>query len=207
MNPLQLLTTLCKGKISIPKLITLLILLHEEGPIGRYRICRELLLPEGIVRGLLSRLTRSGLVLSIRAGSLLSPKGEKILNSLLSYLGLLSIKDLRDLSKISKARVNVVAHMRGVPTRDLGLCLEERDVAVRFGAKGAIFIMYRNERLEIPGVCDDLESYAPEVNSILITSFDLMEGDLLVTTFNDQEWILREAIIAVALKLKGHLSL
>ncbi len=206
MESLSLLSLVSRGKISLTKIITILLFIREEGPIGRYRLCRELRISEGILRGLLVRLAKSGLIVPLRAGSILTPNGDKLLKSILNDLGIVSIKKI-NLEELSKSPINIVIQIRGIAINELGSCLEERDIAVRYGAKGAIIITKEDYKLKIPSVYENLTEVYPRISYILETAFNINEGDVLAVVFDHNEWILREAALAVALKLKGYLCM
>jgi predicted transcriptional regulator len=49
-------------KIKFPKIVTLFLLIKEKGPVGRYKIVKELELPESITRGTLSYFKNLGII-------------------------------------------------------------------------------------------------------------------------------------------------
>jgi len=191
--------------VSLPFILSILLILEREGPIGRYTVSRWLKISEGVTRGLLRRLCERNLATSLRAGTLLTDRGKHILHEALRLLGVVAIKAL-PLSGLSKGSANLVAQIRGFEG-SLGICLEERDVAVRYGAKGAVIMRYTSGTITVPGVYADLRVRHPDEDYILRREFDLIDGDLLVVVFNHNEWALAPSLFAIALKLKGYLTI
>ncbi|RLF21823.1 MAG: hypothetical protein DRN15_10500 [Thermoprotei archaeon] len=190
----------CRFRMKGPKLLTLLLFIKEEGPVGRYRASQALGVSEGVMRGLLKRMAEDGIVQVMRAGVMLTPKGQRVIDELLSEVGILDVKEV-DLRPLSPGKLNVVAHIKRCGDKVTN-GMRERDTAVRHGAEGAIIMVVKRNRLEVPSVYDDLKNVYPDLANRLFSLFKLNDRDVLVATFDNDRWLLIEATIAVAIELK-----
>jgi len=192
-----------KGRhLDIHDVLAIMIYIREKGPIGRYSICKALGIGEGIIRGIISRMRSMSLLNVLRAGVVLSDKGSEVLNNFLNNLGVIKIESLK-LTSFTGGLVNLSAQLRPPVFRSMS-CIEERDLAVRFGARGAVIIHYIRGRLCIPSVYDDLSKEYPKISRYLFTKFDLSEGDHIVIVFNSSKWYLLRPLMLLTLKLKGY---
>ena len=137
---------------SIFDILRFLRLLAETGCIGRGKISEKLDLGEGSVRTMLKRLTEAGLVTKSRSGCLLTCEG-KILWSKIEK----AIPKLAEIeaNELTMAPYSVAVLVRG-QAKIVGNGLEQRDIAVMNGAKGAVTIVAKNDKLIIPSVSGDL---------------------------------------------------
>ncbi len=177
-------------------------IIEEEGPIGRYALAEKLRLGEGTVKALLAELSARGLVEPHKGlGCTLTELGKAELQRLLKSWG---VKELRllDPPPLSMGRFEVAAVVKGASSR-VKLGLEQRDEAIKVGAKGALTLIYINGRLVIPGVSKPLEEESPSLASFLQSSFKLEEGDAIIICSADDRWIAEEAALASSLTLTG----
>jgi len=192
-----------KGRyLDIHDVLAIMLYIREKGPIGRYSICKALKIGEGIIRGIISRMRSMKLLNVLRAGVMLSDRGNDVLDKFLTDLGIIKIEFLR-LTDFTGGLVNLSAQLRPPVFRSES-CIEERDLAVRSGAKGAVIIHYLNGRLCIPSVYDDLSEEYPRISQYLFTKFELSEGDHIVIVFNSSKWYLLRPLMLLTLKLKGY---
>lgn len=177
----------------------LLFALRHWGPMGRGRLEEVLGLPEGIVRGLLRRAQMAGWVKAGRAGCSITEAGKRALDESLAKMGISSA------AMVSGEGLGVgplsygVLVSRGAEKVRLGI--EQRDAAVRAGAKGVVSLTYMDGRLGIPGVCKDMASSMPEATRVLSSAFRLKEGDLLLVAFADDLWRAIEGAFSAALSV------
>jgi len=188
--------------LNLHDVIAVMLYIREKGPVGRYSICKALGMREGVVRGLLMRLHKQGLLDVLKAGVLLSKMGKKVLNEILTNLSIIQITEV-DLSHFTGSPTNLAAHIRPPIVRSRS-CIEERDLAVRFGAKGAVILVYSDNKLKVPAVYDDLSKYDPNTSQYIFTKFKLSNGDHIIIVFNNSKWMLLRPLMFLALKLKGY---
>ena len=177
-------------------------IIEEEGPIGRYALAARLRLGEGVVKALLAELSVRGLVEPHRGvGCTLTELGKVELYRLLRSWRVKELKRL-DPPALSMGRFEVAALVDGASDK-VRLGLEQRDEAVKVGAKGALTLVYRGGRLVIPGVSKSLEEESPELARRLESMFKLEEGDVVVICSADDRWVAEEAALASSLTLTG----
>jgi len=170
-----------------------LLLLAEE-PVGRYAIRDVLGLGDAAARTLLRRLQRLGLVRPAgRKGHVLTDRGRMVAEKLMGY-----IAEFRRLpeSFLSVGRCDYGFRLRGLSHLISG-GVEERDLAVSGGGRGATTIIVKSGKLVVPSVkeLDDWEE------AFLRSFFKLEEGDVvLVVSAEDCPSALR-AGLSVAAKL------
>ncbi|MEM3383704.1 MAG: DUF4443 domain-containing protein [Nitrososphaerales archaeon] len=182
-------------KIDFPKIITLFLLIKEKGPIGRYKIVKELEIPEGIARGALSYLTNLGFFHKTKKGTVLTETGSSILSMIFKKTGIKSIKNFNfDFMALdSCCAVAQLSHRKSLNVLTL------RDKAVRAGASAFMLISYERDRFVIPKVYKDISTVFPPLAEKLSKEFSLTDGDLLASAFARNAWKASYALISVAI--------
>ncbi len=156
-------------------LLELILYLGKESPVGRKRLSSKLELGEGVVRNMLSRLEKAGIIKITKEGCVLTPEGLRMYEEISSVL-------------IEKGQVDIpipwshpynyviVLKKRSHLVR---IGLEQRDAAVRAGAEGAIVMTYVNNELHMPGV-SILSIERPDFASQVIEKVRPEEGDVII---------------------------
>jgi len=151
-------------------------LIARKGPIGRGSLAHELGIGEGTVRTLIGRLTNSGMIAASKSGCSLTQKGFELWNEIQLIVPqkvMLPENDLtftvHNVALLLKNRGNRVSHG-----------LEQRDAAVAFGARGAITLIFKDDRLIAPMVSDDLARDFPKAFNQIIKSMNPKENDVVV---------------------------
>jgi predicted transcriptional regulator len=171
-----------------------ILVIGREAPIGRKRLAEVLGLGEGAVRTLIQRLRAWSLVGVVgRGGCALSEKGEELLREL--------ERRLRDVGPVKlelpwshPASYALIARgAAGMVSRGL----EQRDEAVRAGAKALMVLTYQGGRLLMPGV-SDLSAERPEFASRLIRELGLVDGDVILISGGDSLAEARRGALAAA---------
>lgn len=146
-----------KPAFNVTDLIKLLLILGEGGPKGRKSLSRDLRLGEGSVRTILSRLQGHGLLKVERGGCLLTDRGRYIYGELLRIL---TLPKPIDAGPFNQGKWNYVILARKSAAK-IKSGLEQRDAAVRAGAKGATTIIYVGGRFLLPDGKIELEKIYP----------------------------------------------
>src|ERR671932_77281 len=122
-------------------------LLDKNGHISRTLLCQELSLGEGSARTLLKHLKMQGLVSSTNGGTRLTEKGKALSSELLQ-----SIPSESNIPKCSIAlgRFNYVVLLRNYAFA-IKSGIEQRDAAIKIGALGATTLIYRDNKITMPG--------------------------------------------------------
>ena len=186
------------GKYPLKQLLSLLII-KREGPIGRYRLDDMLNLPEGVVRGLIIDLLKGKNISTSKLGCQLTAKGEAFLKKLLVKHGITEIREFEaEPLKIAEKTIAVQVKKKA---RLVVSAMEQRDIAVRAGARGAILLTYQNGVLRIPTAYSNLAADHPQLTEQITHSFKLNNGDLIIISGAENKWRALEGSLAIALAL------
>jgi hypothetical protein len=162
-------------------------LLRAEEEIGRYRLAKMLGVPQGIVRGVLTRMKRDGLItVRHRAGTRASLKG---LRELAAQMNREHVRLVRksDQELLGLGSRTVLFHLAGC-SRRLGQGIEQRDAAVKAGATGAVTFLFDGKTLRFPGVAESLSRRNPAAFEQLKNQVKMKKGDVVLIAFAGTWW-------------------
>jgi predicted transcriptional regulator len=180
------------------KELFLLYVLKHHGPIGRYRLVNVLNLPEGIVRGLLSRFQNKGYITASQKGSMLTDLGDKELIKRLAKLHISAI-ELFDGKYFNIGPTCVAIHIRNVKKQSRH-GIKERDNAIKVGAMGAITLEFRNRNLIMPHLAN-ISQENPIVAKLMMSHFNLKDNDVILIVFANNLWrAIEGGLFAASLK-------
>ncbi|MEM3641808.1 MAG: DUF4443 domain-containing protein [Candidatus Bathyarchaeia archaeon] len=166
-----------------------------EKPIGRTKLAAELNMGEGATRTIINRLREAELLETSKMGCKLTAKGLRLW---MEYKKVFQKKIEIGKSELTHAKYNfaMLAKNCGHKIRS---GIEQRDAAVKIGAKGAITVIVRDGRLIIPSVSNDfardfpttaekiVKLLQPEENDVILISgadtFDLAEHGIAAATW------------------------
>jgi uncharacterized protein DUF4443/CggR-like protein len=179
------------------QLLNALVLIDQEGPVGRRALAQALQTNDGVTRGLLERLAEQDLVqVSEGTGVKLSKQGRETLQRYLKQITVRKIGTL-DETELVPGKLSVAIHLakRYKP----GITgLSQRDEAIKAGADGAITMAVVHGKLMIPPDNKQVENLAPRENTRLQDLFNLSENDLVIIGFGkDVNRALSGALAAV----------
>ncbi|TMI28133.1 DUF4443 domain-containing protein [Candidatus Bathyarchaeota archaeon] len=160
------------------KLLEAVLVIDEEGPVGRRLLALALGINDGVARGLLERLADEGLVSVGEAGVKLSKNGKTRLSHLLSDLSVKKIERL-ELNEIVPEYVAVAIHLADAYKQGI-TGIAQRDEAVRAGAEGAITFGIKQGRLVSPPDGKDVAELSPGDDLLLRQTFSPSENDMIV---------------------------
>ncbi len=161
---------------SIFHLIKALELIAKERPIGRGKLAEELGTGEGAIRTLIERLRTAGLITVSKRGCSLTGKGEKIWGKMqLLFPQKIKLKP----NKLTLATCNVAIVAKGCGDK-VRSGLEQRDASLLAGAKGAITLYFKKEKLVLPGISEDVSKDFPAAFSEITKHLLLEENDVVV---------------------------
>lgn len=181
------------------KQLLLLLLIKSEGPIGRYRLDDMLNLPEGVVRGLILNLLKGKNISTSKLGCQLTAKGEAFLQKSLAKYGIAEIQEF-EAEPLQIAEKTIAIQVKNKAQLVLS-AMEQRDIAVRAGARGAILLTCQNGVLRIPTAYSNLAAEHPELAEQITHSFNLDNGDLVIISGAENKWRALEGSLAIALAL------
>jgi predicted transcriptional regulator len=150
--------------------------LISEKPIGRSKLAKDLEVGEGAVRTVISRLKDADLIVTSKSGCALTNKGLRILRE---YKSIFKKRVKIGKNELTLANYNfaVLIKNRGNKVRS---GVEQRDAAVIVGAKGATTIMFKEGRLKIPSVSDDVAKDFPEAADQIARLLEPKENDVII---------------------------
>lgn len=155
--------------------------LAAEKPIGRTKLAAELTIGQGAARTVISRLREAGLLSTSKVGCVLTEKGKKLWEE---YQ-----KIFRKKIEIAGSELTHAKHNFAVLAKNCGhkikSGIEQRDAAVKIGAKCAITIIFRDGNLAIPLVSDNFARDFPATAEQIIKILQPEENDVIVISGAD----------------------
>ncbi|MBS7638266.1 hypothetical protein KEJ49_05210 [Candidatus Bathyarchaeota archaeon] len=147
------------------------ILGSSEG-VGRQGLARLMGLGEGVVRTLVRRLRGEGFLKVSRKGMRLSERGLQVL---------MDIKSIISSMELPETEITIGPHNHAVLVKGAAELIrsgiEQRDVAIKVGARGATTLIYRGGGFQMPGVEINIPT---EIQVRLLEGFDVEEEDVII---------------------------
>lgn len=155
--------------------IMLILELIAQKPTGRNKLAETLGIGDGATRTIIGRLLSAGLIETSKAGCCLTTKGEGIWRE---YQ--LSVRKV----KIERNELTDAEHSYAILVRNqahkLSSGIEQRDAAVKAGAKSATTIMFKKGRLTIPSVSNSLRKDFPKAACQITVLLKPEENDIVI---------------------------
>ena len=185
------------------QLLNALVLIDQEGPVGRRALAQALQINDGVTRGLLERLAEQGLVeVGKGTGVKLSRQGREILQKYLRQIALRKIKTL-DETELVPGKVSVGVHL--VKRYKLGITgLSQRDEAIKVGAEGTLTIAVVNGKLSIPPDNKKVAELSSREDARIRELFHPAENDLVIIGFGKDANRALSGALAAVLSLEKH---
>ena len=170
-------------------------MMSDNKKISRSRMMQELGLGEGSIKTLVKHLKMHGLVENSNAGMWLTSKGETLYAKLH-----VSIPREMDISKCSVAlgKFNHAVLLKDM-AYNIRSGIEQRDAAIKAGAVGATTLVFRNERLLLPGTGEDLMKNDQKIHSLIIEKMIPEENDVIIIGSSQSKKIAEMAAKSAAL--------
>ena len=179
------------------QLLNALVLIDQEGPVGRRALAQALQMNDGVTRGLLERLAEQGMVeVGEGTGVKLSKKGTEMLQKHLREIGVKKITTLDQMELVpGKVSVGVQLSRRYAP----GMTgVSQRDEAIKAGADGTLTMGIVKGDLLIPPDGKKVKDLSRRDNDRLQEVFKLADNDLMIVGFGrDSHRALSGALAAV----------
>jgi len=182
-------------------LVKALMIIDDEGPVGRVKLSKTLGLGEGTTRTIIKHLENEKLIKISKAGITLTSSGNKLTANLKSRIG----KEIEiSRSSLTVGPFNVAILIKNAAGAIKG-GVEQRDAAIKIGALGATTLIYRRGKLNMPIVDEDIFRHAPTSREALISKFKPQENDVIIIgSANDKSTAELGAIAAALETLKAH---
>jgi hypothetical protein len=156
-------------------------LIERRGHVSRDLLSKELGLGEGSVRTLIRHLQMYNMIKATNAGTM-TRKGKALLSELLS-----SIPAEMSLPKcaIALGKFNYVVLLRQYG-HTIKSGIEQRDAAIRIGAKGATTLLFIDTKFVMPSSTDyDALQKEPDICNLLIRNLHPEKGDAIIIGSDD----------------------
>ena len=183
-------------------LLALMVFGEQIKGIGRYKLKKELVLTEGKVKSLLSRMKKMDLIKSDSriSGHVITDNGREMLEELLQKLSIPKVPtfDFKRISVGNYAYYTVVFNAIG----KIKTGMEQRDEVIKIGGTGATCLIYTKHGFEFPKSqsSDDTN----EILDYIVVDLDeskIKIGDILIVGTGDNEYISKLATLSAALTL------
>ncbi len=188
-----------KPRLSKIQLFSALYFIGEHAPIGRYDLASQIHENQGVIRGLLERLLEHDLIESSKAGARVTAEGRRVLQAFLLGNGVAELRKVEIPSLVS-VRYMYGSHLKRAGSKATRV-IEQRDIAVRMGALGAMTILCSKRGLTIPPDNESLTRLYPEAAAILEECFPAKEGDVILLAFAEDEYAALAGVLAVSLSV------
>jgi predicted transcriptional regulator len=144
--------------------------------IGRGKLAKELGLGEGAVRTMVRRLKRARLITTSEKGCSLTDDGRQLWNE---YKAIFRKKVEIRKNELTLAEKNIAILVKNRGHK-VGSGIQQRDAAIRVGAKGAITIKFSKGRMIIPTVSENITEEFPSAAKQILNHLHPEENDAIV---------------------------
>ncbi|MBC7130245.1 DUF4443 domain-containing protein [Candidatus Bathyarchaeota archaeon] len=168
--------------------------LIAEKPIGRGKLAEKLGIGPGAIRTIVNRLKSTGLISTSKSGCSLTSKGLKLYKEIRKIFG---GKSKIDDGKLIQAKYNfaILAKKCGHKVKS---GMEQRDAAIKVGAKGAAVIVVKDGRFIIPSASEDASKDYPTLVKNLVELFKPEENDVIIIGGADSQEMAEYGAMAAA---------
>lgn len=158
-------------------------LIEQKGHVSRDILSIELGLGQGIIKTLIKHLKMQKMIYTTNSGTKMTEKGKSIFSQLLTSMPVETI--------IPKCSVALGKYNHAVLLKQFNFAIksgiEQRDAAIKIGAKGATTLLYKDSKFIMPSnmTYDPLRK-EPQIRTLLIERFyPLEEGDAVIIGSDD----------------------
>jgi predicted transcriptional regulator len=168
--------------------------LISEKTIGRGKLAENLNVGEGAVRTMIDRLRDADLIVTSKAGCVLTDKGLRLWKE---YKSIFKKKIKIGKSELTLADYNFAVLVKN-RWRKVKSGVEQRDAAVLAGAKGATTITFKKGRLIIPSVSDNVAKDFPKAANHIFSLLGPEESDVIIIGSSDDPGKAENGTLAAA---------
>ena len=159
-------------------------LIEKRGHASRELLSRELALGEGIIKTLIKHLKMQNMIYTANSGTKMTEKGKSIFSHIIS--------SIPAETNIPKCSVAIGKFNYAVLLKQFNFAIksgvEQRDAAIKMGAKGATTLLYKDRGFVMPsidGTFNPLQK-EPEICKLLINRLQpIEEGDVIIIGSDD----------------------
>jgi predicted transcriptional regulator len=169
-------------------------------PIGRNKLAEKLNVGEGAIRTIISRLKDAGLIATSKEGGTLTDKGLSVW------------KNFEDVFprrvEVKKTALTTSEYNYAFLVKNKGhkvkSGIDQRDAAIMGGAKRALVIVFKNDRLMIESVSNSIEKDFPESANEILKNIKPEDNDVIIIAGADNPLKAKRGAFAASWVLIGN---
>ena len=174
--------------------------LMAKKPIGRNKLAEKLNVGEGAIRTIISRLKDSGLIVTSKEGCLLTDKGSSVWKNFEAAFP--------KRVEFPKTALTTSAYSYAFLVKNRGdrvkSGIDQRDAAIMGGARRALVIVFKNDRLTIESISSSLEKDFPEAAKIILEDLEPTDNDVVIIAGADSPLKAKRGAFAASWVLIGN---
>lgn len=174
--------------------------LMAKKPIGRNKLAAKLDVGEGAIRTIIKRLKDSGLIVTSKEGCLLTDQG-------LSVWKNFEVAFPRHV-EFPKTALTTSAYSYAFLVKNKGdrvkSGIDQRDAAIMGGARRALVIVFKNNRLTIESISTSLEKDFPEAANVILADLEPADNDVVIIAGADSPLKAKRGAFAASWVLIGN---
>jgi len=156
-----------------------------HGLISRAKLSEELGIGEGAIRTMIRYLKSLNVIKVIRSGISLDKKGQEIFKTLANSISFESFFDEKKLNGLALSKYNYLIVLKNKANK-IKKGIEERDIAIRFGTKALISLIYKDKDIKFPDGFQLGEEYS-SFKRFLMEMIKLEENDVILISCSDEK--------------------
>jgi biotin operon repressor len=165
-------------------LVLALLTAGDVGVVGRQNLAKMVGVGEGAIRTIIKRLKKDGYMESNASGCRLTSSGMVVYRSIRDKI---TKHVVLGRSKLTVGDLQVALLVRRSSGR-VGTGIEQRDAAIKVGARGATTYVIKGDRFQIPGDSEDCERDFPgPIWKRIRTKLQPLEGDVVIVSGSENE--------------------
>ena len=163
-------------------------LLKRDRHVSRLLLINELGLGEGSIKTLIKHLKMEKLIITTQKGTAMTEWGEKIFEEMSQYIC--------SETQVPKSSISIAEYNHAILLRNMKFAIkqgvEQRDAAIKMGAKGATTLLFNNGKFLIPGSRFNALKGEKAIEKLLKDNLKPEENDIIVIGSDDNEYITAE---------------
>lgn len=150
--------------------------LVAKKPIGRNKLAEKLSVGEGAIRTIIGRFKSAGLIITSKEGCSLTDKGLTVWKN---FEGAFPKR-----VEIEKTALTISEYNYAFLVKNKGhkvkSGIDQRDAAIMGGARRALVIVFKNDRLIIESISNSIERDFPKAAKIILRDLKPAENDVII---------------------------
>jgi hypothetical protein len=163
-------------------------LIKRDGHVSRLLLINELDLGEGSIKTLIKHLKMEKLIITTQKGTAMTERGEKIFEEMSQYIC--------SETQVPKSSISIAEYNHAILLRNMKFAIkqgvEQRDAAIKIGAKGATTLLFNNGKFLIPGSKFNALKGEKAIEKLLKDDLKPEENDIIVIGSDDNKYITAE---------------